>query len=114
MGALLGFILLAGDLTPNWLRTPLALYMFIAISLVTFQIGYELGVRAPTDFHTFRSMLFDPLPTRLRKFIIHSGSLGLSERRSQLDDNGFRAKSRLDAERNNVRKNLDKREGSTN
>ncbi|GEM_PF-5358750 len=87
ISALLGFILLAGDLTPSWLRTPLALYLFIAISLINFGIGYELGVRAPTDVHTLRSMLSDPLSTRLRKFITHSGSLGLSERGSQLDDN---------------------------
>jgi hypothetical protein len=82
-------------------------------AFVNFGIGYELGVRAPTDVYTFRRMLSDSFSTRLHKFILHYRSLGFSQRRSQLDDNRLRTKSRLDAERKDTRKNLEQRGGNT-
>ena len=105
--ALLAFVSLATGLTPEWLHKPTGLYFLLACLFIVFDIGYELGLRAPTDIYSVRSLTRDSLYTRCRKLIVHLSSPGFSKRGHKLNDGRLGAKPPLNAQRNYVRKNLD-------
>lgn len=93
--------LFATDIAPNWFHTFMGLYLFIAVSFITFSIGFELGLRAPTNSESLFSYK-DPLSVRLRKLFIDLSSLGFSKRRHKLDNDGLPAKPSQRTERNKI------------
>lgn len=80
------------------------------MSWIFYQIGYEMGLRAPTDSGSvFKDPLFFdvPFPERLRKLIVDLFSVGFSKRRDKVNNERAGTKSSNPAEGYEVRTKLD-------
>jgi hypothetical protein len=110
--AVFGFLLLGSDLTPGWLDTSIVFYLFLVILIIGCSIGYELGIRAPTEIGSIqylRTRRFYSYAERLRKVIRHTFSLGFSARRSKLD---LRVKSPGNTQRGEVSRKIEEVDGN--